>query len=111
MRMPMLIRLLAACSVGFISSASAQSFITTPIIDAPGVAPGEEVIVREREYIIRRRPILSDPVLYARPVPVAPIPYVRPGALVPAGAHVEPYDDGAGYDRGPYFGSPRVWGR
>ena len=58
MRMPMLIGLLAACSVGFISSASAQSFITTPIIDAPGVAPGEEVIVREREYIIRRRPIL-----------------------------------------------------
>src|SRR6187551_3384730 len=43
----------------------------------------------------------TDPVLYARPVPVAPIPYVRPGALVPAGAHVEPYDDGAGYDRGP----------
>src|SRR6187551_3384731 len=59
MRMPMLIGLLAACSVGFISSASAQSFITTPIIDAPGVAPGEEVIVREREYIFRRRPILQ----------------------------------------------------
>jgi hypothetical protein len=71
----------------------------------------EEVIVREREYIIRRRPVLSDPVLYARPVPVAPIPYVRPGALLPTGVQVEPYDEGPGYDRGPYFGTQRLWGR
>jgi hypothetical protein len=119
MRTQILTSLLAACSLGFLSSASAQSFVAAPLLDAPyhNVGPGEEVIVREREYIIRRRPILSDPVLYARPVPVAPIPYVRPGALVPARAHVEPYDDGPGYDqgpgydRGPYLGSPRVWGR
>ena len=113
MRTYILTGLLAACSLGFLSSASAQSFATAPLLDAPyhNIGPGEEVIVREREYIIRRQPILSDPVLYARPVPVAPIPYVRPGALLPAGAQVEPYDDGAGYDRGPYLGSPRVWGR
>jgi hypothetical protein len=105
--------LIAACSFGFLSSASAQSFVAAPLVDAPyhSVGPGEDVIVREREYIIRRRPVLSDPVLYARPVPVAPIPYARPGALVPAGAEIEHYDDGPGYDRGPYFGSSRVWGR
>jgi hypothetical protein len=119
MRTHILTGLLAACSFGFLSSASAQSFVTAPLVDAPyhSVGPGEEVIVREREYIIRRRPLVSDPVLYARPVPIAPIPYARPGPLVPAGAHVEPYDEGPGYDHGPgydggpYFGSPRVWGR
>jgi len=113
MRTYILTGLLAACSIGCLSAASAQSFATTPLLDAPyhNVGPGEEVIVREREYIIRRRPVLSDPVLYARPVPVAPIPYVRPGALVPAGAQLEPYDEGPGYDRGPYLGSPRAWGR
>jgi hypothetical protein len=113
MRTYILTGLLAACSLGLLSTASAQSFATAPLLDAPypHVGPGEEVIVREREYIIRRRPILSDPVLYARPVPVAPIPYVRPGAFVPAGVQVETYDEGPGYDRSRYFGSPRVWGR
>ena len=68
------------------SSASAQSFVTTPFLHAPlNVAPGEEVIVREREYIIRRRPVVSDPVLYEHPVPIAPIPFARPGGLVSTG--------------------------
>ena len=113
MRTHILTGLLAACSLGFLSSASAQSFATAPLLDAPyhNVGPGEEVIVREREYIIRRRPVLPDPILYARPVPVAPIPYARPGALVPAGVQVEPYVEDHGYDRDPYFGSPRVWRR
>ena len=108
MRTRILTGVVAACSFGFLSSASAQSFATAPLLDAPyhSVGPGEEVIVREREYIIRRRPILSDHVVYAPPVPVAPIPYARPAALVPAGAEVEPDDEVHGYDRGPYSGHP-----
>ena len=65
---------------------SAQSFVTTPFLRAPlNVVPGEEVILREREYIIRCRPVVSDPVLYEHPVPIAPIPFARPGGLVPYG--------------------------
>jgi hypothetical protein len=98
MRMHVLTGLIAACSLSPLSSASAQSFVTMPFFDAPlNVAPGEEVIVREREYIIRRRPVLSDPVLYARPVPIAPIPFARPGGLVPT-AEPEPFDDEPGYE-------------
>src|SRR3954463_8839904 len=99
MRTHILTGLLAACSVGFLSTASAQSFATAPLLDVPyhNVGPGEEVIVREREYIIRRRPVLSDPVLYAHPVPIAPIPFARPGGLVPS-AEVEPFDEEPGYE-------------
>jgi hypothetical protein len=86
MRMHVLIGLIAACSLSALSSASAQSFVTTPFLQAPlNVAPGEEVILREREYIIRRRPVVSDPVLYEHPVPIAPIPFARSGGLVPTG--------------------------
>jgi hypothetical protein len=107
MRMHVLVGLVAACSLSPWSSASAQSFITTPILDAPlNVAPGEEIIVREREYIIRRRPVLSDPVLYARPVPIAPIPFARPAGLVRTG-DLEPFgDEEPGYEGGSGIGPP-----
>ena len=76
MRVHVLIGLVAACSLSPWSSASAQSFITTRILDTLlNVAPGEEVIVREREYIIRRRPVLSDPVPGS----------ARAGGIVPTG--------------------------
>jgi hypothetical protein len=106
MRVHVLIGLVAACSLSPWSGASAQSLITMPILDAPlNVAPGEEVIVREREYIIRRRPVLSDPVLYARPVPIAPIPFARPGGLVPTG-EVEPFGEEPVYEGGSGIGPP-----
>ena len=105
MRVHVLIGLVAACSLSPWSGASAQSLITMPILDAPlNVAPGEEVIVREREYIIRRRPVLSDPVLYARPVPIAPIPFARAGGIVPTG-DLEPFDEEPGYEGGSGIGT------
>jgi hypothetical protein len=100
MRMHVLIGLIAACSLSALSSASAQSFVTTPFLQAPlNVAPGEEVIVREREYIIRRRPVVFDPVLYEHPVPIAPIPFARPGGLVPTG-ELEPFGEEPAYEGG-----------
>jgi hypothetical protein len=107
MRVHVLIGLVAACSLSPWSGASAQSLITMPILDAPlNVAPGEEVIVREREYIIRRRPVLSDPVLYARPVPIAPIPFARPAGLVRTG-DLEPFgEEEPGYEGGSGIGTP-----
>ena len=106
MRVHVLIGLVAACSLSPWSGASAQSLITMPILDAPlNVAPGEEVIVREREYIIRRRPVLSDPVLYARPVPIAPIPFARPAGLVRTG-DLEPFgEEEPGYEGGSGIGT------
>jgi len=107
MRTHILTGLLAACSFGFLSSALAQAFVAAPLVDSPyyNVGPGEEVIVREREYIIRRRPVLSDPVLYARPVPIAPIPFARPGGLVPTG-EVEPFGEEPVYEAGSGIGPP-----
>jgi len=110
MRMPMLTPLLAACSLGLISSASAQTYIGGPLYEgrsALTVAPDEEVVVRE--YIIRRPAIARAPVLVPpAPIPRAPVAYVRPGALVPADVDIEPYDDAPvpAYRRYSYFVSP-----
>ena len=122
MRTPMLTPLLAACSLGLISSASAQTFIGEPLYEgrsALTVAPDEEVVVRE--YIIRRPAIAPGPVVVApaplrrtpvvvapAPVPPAPVAYVRPGSLVPEDVDIEPYVDAPvpAYRRYSYFTSP-----
>lgn len=110
MRMPMLTPLLAACSLGLISSASAQSYLGAPLYEgrsALTVAPDEEVVVRE--YIIRRPAVARAPILVPpAPIPRAPVAYVRPGALVPADVDLEPYDDAPvpAYRRYSYFVSP-----
>jgi hypothetical protein len=108
--MPMLAPLLAACSLGLISSASAQSYLGAPLYEgrsALTVAPDEEVVVRE--YIIRRPAVARAPILVPpAPVPRAPVAFVRPGALVPADVDLEPYDDAPvpAYRRYSYFVSP-----
>jgi hypothetical protein len=110
MRMPMLTPLLAACSLGLISSASAQAYLGAPLYEgrsALTVAPDEEVVVRE--YIIRRPAVARAPILVPpAPIPRAPVAYVRPGALVPADVDLEPYDDAPvpAYRRYSYFVSP-----
>jgi hypothetical protein len=110
MRTPMLTLLVAAGSLGVVSSASAQSYLAAPLYEgrsALSVAPDEEVVVRE--YIIRRPAIARAPVLVPpAPIPRAPIAYVRPGALVPADVDVEPYADAPvpAYRRYSYFVSP-----
>jgi hypothetical protein len=110
MRTPMLTLLLAAGSLGLISSASAQSYLSTPLYEgrsALTVAPDEEVVVRE--YIIRRPAVARAPILVPpAPIPRAPVAYVRPGALVPADVDLEPYDDAPvpAYRRYSYFMSP-----
>ncbi|MEA2760199.1 MAG: hypothetical protein QOH65_2812 [Methylobacteriaceae bacterium] len=110
MRMPMLAPLLAACSLGLISSASAQSYLGAPLYEgrsALTVAPDEEVVVRE--YIIRRPAVARAPILVPpAPIPRAPVAYVRPGALVPADVDLEPYDEAPvpAYRRYSYFVSP-----
>jgi hypothetical protein len=110
MRTPLLAPLLAACSLGLISSASAQSYLAAPVYEgrsALTVAPDEEVVVRE--YIIRRPALARAPVLVPpAPIPRAPVAYVRPGALVPADVDIEPYDDAPvpAYRRYSYFVSP-----
>jgi hypothetical protein len=106
----MLAPLLAACSLGLISSASAQSYLGAPLYEgrsALTVAPDEEVVVRE--YIIRRPAVARAPILVPpAPIPRAPVAYVRPGALVPADVDLEPYDDAPvpAYRRYSYFVSP-----
>ena len=77
MRTPVLTLLLAAGSLGIVSSASAQAFIGEPFYEgrsALTIAPDEEVVVRE--YIIRRPAIAPGPVVIAPvpPVAVAPVP-------------------------------------
>ncbi|MBV9393686.1 MAG: hypothetical protein JOZ84_04670 [Methylobacteriaceae bacterium] len=111
MRTPMLTLLLAAGSLGLVSSASAQSYLATPPLyegrSALTAAPDEEVVVRE--YIIRHPAIARAPVLVPpAPIPRAPIAYVRPGALVPADVELEPYVDAPvpAYRRYSYFLSP-----
>jgi hypothetical protein len=110
MRTPMLTPLLAACSLGLISSASAQSYLGAPFYEgrsALTVAPDEEVVVRE--YIIRRPAVARAPILVPpAPIPRAPVAYVRPGALVPADVDLEPYDEAPvpAYRRYSYFVSP-----
>jgi hypothetical protein len=108
MRTPVLTLLLAAGSLGIVSSASAQAFIGEPFYEgrsALTVAPDEEVVVRE--YIIRRPAIAPGPVVIA-PVPRAPVPYVRPGSIVPEDVDIEPYVDAPvpAYRRYSYFTSP-----
>jgi hypothetical protein len=106
----MLAPLLAACSLGLISSASAQSYLGAPLYEgrsALTVAPDEEVVVRE--YIIRRPAVARAPILVPpAPIPRAPVAYVRPGALVPADVDLEPYDEAPvpAYRRYSYFVSP-----
>jgi hypothetical protein len=106
----MLTPLLAACSLGLISSASAQSYLGAPLYEgrsALTVAPDEEVVVRE--YIIRRPAVARAPILVPpAPIPRAPVAYVPPGALVPADVDLEPYDDAPvpAYRRYSYFVSP-----
>jgi hypothetical protein len=106
----MLTPLLAACSLGLISSASAQSYLGAPLYEgrsALTVAPDEEVVVRE--YIIRRPAVARAPILVPpAPIPRAPVAYVRPGALVPADVDLEPYDEAPvpAYRRYSYFVSP-----
>ena len=118
MRTPVLTLLLAAGSLGIVSSASAQAFIGEPFYEgrsALTVAPDEEVVVRE--YIIRRPAIAPGPVVIAPvppvavapvPVPRAPVPYVRPGSIVPEDVDIEPYVDAPvpAYRRYSYFTSP-----
>jgi hypothetical protein len=105
MRTPVLTLLLAAGSLGIVSSASAQAFIGEPFYEgrsALTVAPDEEVVVRE--YIIRRPAIAPGPVV----MPRAPVPYVRPGSIVPEDVDIEPYVDAPvpAYRRYSYFTSP-----
>ncbi|MBV8851343.1 MAG: hypothetical protein JOZ16_17365 [Methylobacteriaceae bacterium] len=114
MRTPMLVLLVAAGSLSFVSSAFAQSYLPAPIYEgrsALSVAPDEEVVVRE--YIIRR-PIAAAPVVVApgpvppAPIPRAPVAFVRPGAVVPADVDIEPYVDAPvpAWRRYSYFTSP-----
>jgi hypothetical protein len=113
MRMPLLTPLLAACSLGLISSASAQTYLGAPLYEgrsALTVAPDEEVVVRE--YIIRRPGLARGPVVVApvppAPIPHAPVAYVRPGSIVPEDVDIEPYVDAPvpAYRRYSYFTSP-----
>jgi hypothetical protein len=110
MRMPMLAPLLAACSLGLISSASAQSYLGAPLYEgrsALTVAPDEELVVRE--YIIRRPAVARAPILVPpAPIPRAPVAYVRPGSFIPADVELEPYDDAPSpaLRRYSYFVSP-----
>jgi hypothetical protein len=120
MRTPVLTLLLAAGSLGIVSSASALAFIGEPFYEgrsALTVAPDEEVVVRE--YIIRRPAIAPGPVVIAPapvpPVAVAPVPVprapaacVRPGSIVPEDVDIEPYVDAPvpAYRRYSYFTSP-----
>jgi hypothetical protein len=112
--------LLAAGSLGIVSSASVRAFIGEPFYEgrsALTVAPDEEVVVRE--YIIRRPAIAPGPVVIAPapvppvavapvPVPRAPVAYVRPGSIVPEDVDIEPYVDAPvpAYRRYSYFTSP-----
>jgi hypothetical protein len=122
MRTPVLTPLLAACSLGLVSSASAQTYIGEPFYEGRSAftaAPDEEVVVRE--YIIRRPAIAPGPVVVAPtpvpaapvavapvPVPRAPVAYVRPGSIVPEDVDIEPYVDAPvpAYRRYSYFTSP-----
>src|SRR4051794_9319641 len=99
MRTHILAGLLTACTLGLATTASAQSYVPGPVFDGPiSVVPHQDVIVREREYIVSPRPVAPAPVVYARPVPV---PYAR--TLVPAAVEVEPYV-AVPLVRRPYFG-------
>jgi hypothetical protein len=113
MRMPLLTPLLAACSLGLVSSASAQTYLGEPLYEgrsALTAAPDEEVVVRE--YIIRRPGLARGPVVVApvppAPIPHAPVAYVRPGSIVPEDIDIEPYVDAPipAYRRYSYFTSP-----
>jgi hypothetical protein len=119
MHTPILTGLFAACSLGLLSSASAQAVVTAPAIDPPAawdVGPDDEVMVRE--YIIRRRPPPPAPVVVApapvvtapAPVAVAPPPalVIRPGSIIPADVELEPFDDAPvpALRRYSYFVSP-----
>lgn len=85
--------LLAACTVGLASTASAQAYVSGPAFDEPlNIAPQQDVIVREREYIVRNRPV-------ARPVA---------RAVVPVEVEVERYAAVPVVPPRPYFG-PRRW--
>jgi hypothetical protein len=97
MRTPILTGLLAACSLGLVSGASAQSYLPAPIVDAPAalnVGPDEEIVIRET--IIRRRAPLAASLVVPPPVPSVPIPtgYIRPGSFIPTDIRLEPYDEG-----------------
>jgi hypothetical protein len=109
--MPTLTGFFAACSLGLLSSASAQPIVAAPAIDPPGafdVGPDDEVMVRE--YIIRRRPPPPAPVVVA-PAPVIAAPpalVIRPGSIIPADIELEPFDDAPvpALRRYSYFVSP-----
>jgi hypothetical protein len=115
MRTPLLTGLFAACSLGLLSSASAQPVVTAPVVDPPpawDVGPDDEVVMRE--YIIRRRPLVIAPapvVTAPPPVVTAPMPtavVIRPGSIIPADVELEPFDDAPlpALRRYSYFVSP-----
>jgi hypothetical protein len=105
MRTHILAGLLTACTLGLVTTASAQSYVPGLVFDGPvNVVPHDDVIVRSAStsFVIGQSPPLP---LYTR------VLYRYPTrALVPAEVEVEPYDVAVPIVRRPYFGL-RAWDR
>ncbi|HEY8565800.1 MAG TPA: DUF1236 domain-containing protein [Beijerinckiaceae bacterium] len=88
---------LATLALGSLLAAGGPAFAQATLsgpLGSPGtieIAPDEEVVVRE--YIIRRRPAVTGPIVEDLGPTTTGSITVRPGSIIPADVDLEPFGD------------------